>query len=433
MEDPKNFVNQPELNAFNDYYSQTDSNYDPNREKNITNKAKETIKNFKNQYLMTNDNNQRILPTEINQNQNAQNYSYQILPMSNKVREDMNSYDYFFGGNKNGNRSITPSNNKNEMRNEKVEHNIDLISQENNKLKKQVMDLVLENKNLQNKINNNYPSPILVKDNNFNNFNSINRQEPFFKTESENNMNFNNIMNVPLNDKKFLEESIESVIKTNMKLGQNNNEMKKNLYELKKYGNYKMGSKRTPNYKQNNYNMNNYNFNNMNINSNENNYPYSNYNQNINNNNEKYFSIINDYNQLMESYKAAKIKNDSLQQELENRKGLANKYRILSNNYLDLQNRNKELIITIQKMKNDNSVLTRHIDNLNKQKKSVENNLYKLKNKNANVNNNENSKNIHELKVLKNKYTELQKYIEDIMKEKQDSDKNERKKNKFKN
>ena len=88
MEDPKNFVNQPELNAFNDYYSQTDSNYDPNREKNITNKAKETIKNFKNQYLMTNDNNQRILPTEINQNQNAQNYSYQILPMSNKVRED---------------------------------------------------------------------------------------------------------------------------------------------------------------------------------------------------------------------------------------------------------------------------------------------------------------------------------------------------------
>ena len=32
------------------------------------------------------------------------------------------------------------------------------------------------------------------------------------------------------------------------------------------------------------------------------------------------------------------------------------------------------------------------------------------------------------MKVLKNKYTELQKYIEDIMKEKQEIDKNERKK-----
>ena len=371
MEDPKNYV---ESNAYNNYYGQTDSNFDLNQEKNITNKAKEMIKTFKNQYLVSNDNNQRITTTEINQiNQNYQ--PYQVLEVKNKAREDLNSYDYYFGSSRGGNRENTPTRNK--YIDEKVEHNIDFIGQENAKLKKQVMDLMLENKNLQNKINNNYPSPILNKDN-FSNINSINRQEQMYKPESENinmnniNMNLNNnMMNIPLNDKKFLEESIESIIKTNMKLGQNiqnNNDMKKNLFELKKYDNYKMGYlKKNKNYNQDNYSQNNYNTNNYNLN-NDNNYQYSAMNNNYNNN-DKYLTIMNEYNQLLEDYKSNKLKLEKLQQDLESRKNINSKYKALNNNYIELQNRNKELVITIQKMKNDNTVLTHHIEELNKQKK----------------------------------------------------------------
>ena len=40
MEDPKNYLQQGESNAYNNYYNQTDSNYDTNQEKTITNKAK---------------------------------------------------------------------------------------------------------------------------------------------------------------------------------------------------------------------------------------------------------------------------------------------------------------------------------------------------------------------------------------------------------
>ena len=216
MEDQKNFVNQNEPNIYNNYYNQAETNYDINQEKNITNKAKEMIKTFKNQYFINNDNNQRVGTMEINQI--PQNYPlYQMLPISNKAKEDLNAYDYYFSSNRGTNRNITPTRNK--FGNEKVEHNIDLINQENEKLKKQVMDLVLENKNLQNKIvNKNYPSPIITKDNNFTNINSLNRQEQKFKAESENNINFNNnMMAMPINDKKFLEESIESIIKTNMR------------------------------------------------------------------------------------------------------------------------------------------------------------------------------------------------------------------------
>ena len=160
MEDQKNFAIKTDPNAYNNIYNQTNINYDLNQEKNITNKAKEMIKTFKNQYLVNNDNSQRPIQTEVNQI--SQNYpSYQNLPMSNKVREDLNSYDYYFSSSGGMNLNITPI--KNKVKNQKVEHNIDLMNQENAKLKKQVMDLVLENKNLQNKINNNYPSPILMQ------------------------------------------------------------------------------------------------------------------------------------------------------------------------------------------------------------------------------------------------------------------------------
>ena len=422
MEDPKNFGNKTESNIYNNYYSQTDSNIDINQERSITNKAKEMIKSFKNQYLSNIDKSPQICPTEINQN--SQNYkSYQLLPGANKVREELNSYDYFFSSNKGVNPNLTPT--KNKYQYEKPIPNVEIMSQENAKLKKQLMDLVIENKNLQNKINNNYPSPLLIKDN-FSNMNSINRQNQIYRAESDNNIENNNI-NAPKTDKRFMEESIESIIKTNMRLGgNNNNEIKRNA-EIKKYGNTSnMGFlKSNTNFNTNSFNSNNYNPNNINVNPNENINAYANFSNNYING--KYYSLMNDYNQLLEDYKNTKIKLDNYQGILENQKGLSNKYRILNNNYVDLQNRNKELIITIQKMKNDNSVLQRHIGELNKQKKNLENNL-KSKSKNKNINNNDNSRNISELKVLKNKYTELQKYIEDIMREKQEVDKNERKK-----
>ena len=374
MEDQKNFGLQNEVNTYN-YYNQTDNNYEINQERSITNKAKEMIRTFKNQYLMNNNNNQRVIPTDINQPQ--QNFqSYQMVPNQNKIKDELNSYDYFFSSSRGMNRNITPT--KKIISNEAEENNVDFVSQENAKLKKQLMDLVLENKNLQNKISNNYPSPIQIKDNNLSNINSINRQEQLFK-EPENNMNINNInnmnnnlMGIPLNDKKFLEDSIESIIKTNMILGQNNNEIKKNINELKKYGNYKSSAQKSNNnFPQSNYNTN---YNNFNFNPNENNSPnYNNFTNNLNfntnTNNDKYLSLINDYNQLLEEFKSNRNKLENLQLELENKKGLSNKYRVLNNNYQELQNRNKDLVITIQKMKNDNTVLTHHIEDLNKKKK----------------------------------------------------------------
>ena len=98
------------------------------------------------------------------------------------------------------------------------------------------------------------------------------------KNDFENNLSMNqNINNMPMNDKMFLEKSMESIIKSNIHLGQKNNNNKL-LY-----------NQRSPNYNFNyNYNYNkginsqNYidniiNMNNMN---------------NINNNNNIYIEII---------------------------------------------------------------------------------------------------------------------------------------------
>ena len=434
MEGKTNYLIGKNLNSLNNYFSHTDNNnFDKYQEKTITSKAKETIKNFKNQYLLNNNNNsQRIVSTEANQI--SQKYpGYQMI--SNKVREELNSYDYYFSPDRNLNKKVNITKKQNV---ENKEHNIDIMNQENTKLKKQLLDLVLENKNLQNRINNNYPSPILIKNNNFSDFNSVNRQEKISRDELDNNIYNNNnynIKTVPSNDQKFLEQSMESIIKTNLKLGQNNNDARKNIFDLKQMENYKMGYLRTNNNNNiNNYsnkNFNNYNnTSNLNINPNEKTYSYPNFNNinqllNNNNNDNRYVSLMNDYNQLSEDYKSNKIQLDNVLHEMENKKGLSNKYRILTNNYNDLQNRNKELILTIQKMKNDNSVLTRHVEDLTRQKKNLENNLSKTK-----KGKNNNNSNINELKTLRNKYIELQKYIENIMKEKQEVDKNERKKKK---
>ena len=94
---------------------------------------------------------------------------------------------------------------------------------------------------------------------------------------------------------------------------------------------------------------------------------------------------------------------ENLEYELQNNKGFANKYRILNNNYNDLKNRNKELIIMVQKLKNDNTILSQHIDELTKQKNKAEN---KLKSKIKKNIENTNLNNIKELNALKNKYTE---------------------------
>ena len=163
-----------------------------------------------------------------------------------------------------------------------------------------------------------------------------------------------------------------------MRLGHNANEIKKNLHELKKHGNCRTYAQK--NYKKNNYKANNYNtkfsafhftLNNENI------YPrssnsikrYNNMKLNNNINDEKYLNLIGEYNILIEEYKINKNNLQNLQQELESRKGLLNKFREINNKYIDLQNRNKDLVIIIQKKKNNNSMLTMHIEDLNRKKK----------------------------------------------------------------
>ena len=411
-----NYGFQTKPNEYNNYYNQTDNNLERSQDKNITNKAKELIRTFKNQYLINNkDNNQRILTTEINQI--PQNYtSNQLFPDSNRPKYDINSYEYNFNNNL-GIEQNTP------IKQNYMNNNIDIMNQENAKLKKQLIDLLLENKNLQNKINNNitsYPSPIL-----FNNDNFI-RPERNFRAESETNINIysnNNMLNMPPSDKKFLEESIESIIKTNMKYPQKNerksttSDINRNKKAFIRDNNtYKTNTNFNPsNLNAKNFNITNYNYqpNSSKKNKNENIYNktynnnintnLNNINSNLDNNNDKFLTIMNDYNQLLEDFKSNKMKLDSLQHELEIKKNISNKYKALNNNYIELQNRNKELIITIQKMKSDNTVLTKHIEDLNKLKRNLESNLNKIKNKNRNKSMDDNNNNINELKILRNK------------------------------
>jgi hypothetical protein len=228
MKGMNNYEFQANSNDYN-YYNKTDTNLERSQEKDITNKAKELIRTFKNQYLMNNDNNsQRIITTEINQN--PQNYtSNQMFGDSKRPIHDINSNDYNLNNNLGFERN-SPSKN-----NDMNDNNIDLMNQENAKLKRQLFDLLIENKNLQNKINKNIssiPSPILYQ--NDPNINLINRPERNFQAESESHINIynnNNRVNMPLSDQKFLEESIESIIKNNMKYPQKNN-MKKNISNI---------------------------------------------------------------------------------------------------------------------------------------------------------------------------------------------------------
>ena len=305
MNSKKNNIISPEFNNIQANIK-TESNYDLNQNRIITNRAKQLIKNFRKQHQIDTDNNnlninnlnnndQRILSTEINQLSSSQK----------KAKEELKSYDYYIRGE--GQNNKPPSQNNN-LVNEIPVQNIDIMNQENEKLKKQVMNLILENNNLKKKVN-------------YNN-NNITRTD------------YNN--NIKRNDKIFLEESIDNMIKSNIRPWKNSNDNRMKINTNNSTNNKIIYQQRNPNY-YNGINITSYDLNN-----------------NINLNNEKYSNIMNDYNQLLKEYRNIKFKYESLQHEYQNNKSIANKYRILNNNYNDLQNRTKELIIIVQKLKNDN-------------------------------------------------------------------------------
>ena len=55
-----------------------------------------------------------------------------------------------------------------------------------------------------------------------------------------------------------------------------------------------------------------------------------------------------------------KMKLEAVKKELDSKKFISLKYKNLLNDHKDLQKRNKDLVITIQKMKSDNLILTQY-------------------------------------------------------------------------
>ena len=407
MNSQQNNIIQTEINNYPNYIS-AGNNYDINQNKIITNRAKELIKNFKKQHQIdidnNNDENQKILPTDINR----------ITFSQQKAREELKSYDYYIRGEGKENKQEVPQPQKNNLINEIPTQNIDLMNQENAKLKKQVMNLILENNNLKNKVNFNNNNKSFMSHKIYRNNNNYIPKNDFENNISMNANNRND--NIAMNDKMFLEKSMESIIKSNMRMGQknNNNDFCKSINLTNNNNNKILYTQRNPNCNYNNIGFGNQNYIDNILNMNNNIYNNRNYSSNNN--------IMSDYNQLLNEYRNTKFKLDNIQFELQNNKSIENKYRILNNNYNDIKNRNKELIITIQKLKNDNAALSQHIEELSKQKRKAES---KLKNKiKINIENN-NINNINELKALKNRYTELQKNLEDMMKSKKEAANNE--------
>jgi hypothetical protein len=247
----------------------------------------------------------------------------------NKAREELKDYDLYFGSGKNKNTDF------------------DYINQENNELRKQIMELISENKNLQNKINN---------DNNIDYINNLNTIDN--KPERDNIIKDNNN---PLKD--YMEESIESIIKTNAKRSSNKYKNYQSISSIDRKINSVDNKKK---FKKNRLYELNYDYNDNKLNNNNHKIIIN----NNDNNDGQYLNVINNYNLLLESYNKNKKKLENLQRELENKKIELNKYQGLNNNYSDVQKRNKELAITVQKMKNDNIILTQHIEELSKQKKN---------------------------------------------------------------
>jgi hypothetical protein len=248
MKDQENNIQQTNLNNYKNYYNQADNI-------NSVNEAKKMIKSFRNQFLNNNEKSQKVISTEENLQSNKIPISSYGISINSKGREELNDYDLYFGSGRNQNINSPIRNQMIENQTDNYNPDLELIDQENKKLRRQIMDLVNENQTLQNKINNNNIdySPILFSDNNINNFQSIEKPEKIMILEKNNNnlnkmnnikiMNKNNLnnniiennpANVPLVDQKFMEESITSAIKTNMNLDSGKKEKSKKNSQKKK-------------------------------------------------------------------------------------------------------------------------------------------------------------------------------------------------------
>ena len=374
----KNNIYPIESNNRKNYYPRSDNNFNMNKEQNVMNKAKESIKTFKNQFLGLNENNMRNITTEANIiNQNNQVPYYPLSEM-NKEREELKDYDLYFGSGMNKNKNSPIKDKNQEEQNLNINNDYDFINQENIELRKKIMELTSQNNNLKNKINNenidylsnfnsidNKPEYIVKaeRDNNINDFNINNNNNNNININNNNNNKYS-VNTVPFKDQKFMEESIESLLKTNFKKGTNKYQNNQRSSLERKINS--VDNKNLQKFKKNNIYELNFDYNDDKYN---NNIRKINVNNDDNNNEDQYLNTVNNYNQLLENYNKYKKKVENLQKELEARKINLNKLQILNNNYLDLQKRNKELTITIQKMKTDNIILTQHIEELNKQKK----------------------------------------------------------------
>ena len=135
----------------NNFQYNIQNNYDLERNRNITNRARQLIQNFKKQHNINipnnNYDNQRILNTDIN---NVNMDMNQLSTSQKKAKEELKTYDYIIRGE---GKEVKPSTQNNNLVNEIPVQNMDMVNQENTKLKKQYMNLILENNNLKTKVN----------------------------------------------------------------------------------------------------------------------------------------------------------------------------------------------------------------------------------------------------------------------------------------
>ena len=194
MEDEQNeeIIEQINANESNDKRSENNINNLNDNQKKVK-EALDTINLFKNQNSIGNDN---------NNNQNIQ------MPINNENIIN-NEYDSYSG------------NRVDELNRLNINNNFEEVS--------------MENQNLQRHINSQDQqySPSPVKDNNIIDSNQFNYYNPSYyqnenieqimKTENDNDYNntsnnINNIMNPLYKNQKYVEDSIESIIKSNMNL-----------------------------------------------------------------------------------------------------------------------------------------------------------------------------------------------------------------------
>ena len=222
MKDQENNIQQTNLNNYKNYYNQTDNI-------NSMNEAKKMIKSFRNQFLNNNEKTKKVISTEDNIQSNKIPISSYGLSINNKEREELNDYDLYFGSDVKQNTNSPIRNQIIENQNDNFNPDLELIDQENKKLRRQIMDLVNENQNLQNKINNNNIdySPILFSDNRINNFQSVEKPEKLMILEKNNNNNLKKMNNIKiinnntLNNNNYIENNPVNVPFVNQKFMKN--------------------------------------------------------------------------------------------------------------------------------------------------------------------------------------------------------------------